>query len=319
MSTLTTRAAGPHGGSRWDQSNGHLHPGTHNPRGNLCGRACVLHPDPQGMTEEPRRRGERLLLARISWRGRCRAVGVGRRGRGPCRGERLQAAPAPLSGHAPGSTPAVLRPRRAAARDAGWSCGGTPAQRQGGWLARAAPPGQSLPARWTSAVGRARQRGGSSAPPGSRSGPRSLRSSRRATRAAALPPRPAPSPSWPAGPLPSTVVTVRDDRASPGWGVRRSRFHRSLLITVEPANTASVTITSPEVQHYQDSTTGFGSAFRYEFSGKVYQGSTATPGSVQPRPEARKVQYRLYYEVNYQVFTDGILHQHELQEDAMTP
>jgi hypothetical protein len=64
--------------------------------------------------------------------------------------------------------------------------------------------------------------------------------------------------------------------------------------------------------------TGFGSEFRYEFSGKVYQGSTATPGSVQPQPEARKVQYRLYYEVNYQVFTDGILHQHELREDALS-
>jgi len=45
--------------------------------------------------------------------------------------------------------------------------------------------------------------------------------------------------------------------------------------------------------------------------------SFLTPGSVQPRPEARKVQYRLYYEVNYQVFTDGILH-HELQEDAVS-
>ena len=64
--------------------------------------------------------------------------------------------------------------------------------------------------------------------------------------------------------------------------------------------------------------TGFGSAFRYEFSGKVYQGSTATPGSVQPRPEARKIQYRLYYEVNYRVYTDGILYQHELPEDALT-
>jgi len=64
--------------------------------------------------------------------------------------------------------------------------------------------------------------------------------------------------------------------------------------------------------------TGFGSAFQYGFSGKIYQGATATPGSVQPRPEARRVQYRLYYEVNYQVFTDGILHQHELQEDAVT-
>ena len=64
--------------------------------------------------------------------------------------------------------------------------------------------------------------------------------------------------------------------------------------------------------------TGFASSFRDAFSGQVYQGATATPGSVQPRPEARKVQYRLYYEVNYQVFTDHILHQHELQEDVVT-
>ena len=63
---------------------------------------------------------------------------------------------------------------------------------------------------------------------------------------------------------------------------------------------------------------GVGPVFRYAFSGKVYQGSTATPGAVQARPEARKVQYRLYYEVNHEVLTDGILHQHELQEDAVT-
>jgi hypothetical protein len=66
---------------------------------------------------------------------------------------------------------------------------------------------------------------------------------------------------------------------------------------------------------------GFGSALYGFFQAdkiKIYQGTTATPGSVQPRPEARKVQYRLYYEINYQVFTDGILHQRELQEDAVT-
>jgi hypothetical protein len=62
---------------------------------------------------------------------------------------------------------------------------------------------------------------------------------------------------------------------------------------------------------------GIGSSFRYEFSGKVYQGSTATPGSVQPRPDARKIQYRLYYEIHYQVFTDGILHQLQLPQDAV--
>lgn len=57
--------------------------------------------------------------------------------------------------------------------------------------------------------------------------------------------------------------------------------------------------------------TGFGSAFRYEFSDKVYQGSIATWESAQPRPEARKLQYSS--------ITDGILHQHEAQEDAVTP
>jgi hypothetical protein len=63
---------------------------------------------------------------------------------------------------------------------------------------------------------------------------------------------------------------------------------------------------------------GVGGDFRYTFSGSVYQGSTATPGSVQPRPDARKIQYRLYYEVSGQVFTDGILHQQQLKEDALT-
>src|SRR5712671_6555377 len=35
------------------------------------------------------------------------------------------------------------------------------------------------------------------------------------------------------------------------------------------------------------------------------------------RPDGRKLQYRLYYEVNNQVFTDGLLHQHEIDEDAL--
>jgi hypothetical protein len=56
----------------------------------------------------------------------------------------------------------------------------------------------------------------------------------------------------------------------------------------------------------------------FVFDGKIYQGSMATPGSVSPRPDARLVQYRLYYEVSGQVFTDAILHQHELPEDAMS-
>jgi len=82
------------------------------------------------------------------------------------------------------------------------------------------------------------------------------------------------------------------------------------VFDAEDALIQSATLTLPYA--------GYGSMFLYGFSGKIYQGVTATPGSVQPRPNARKIQYRLYYEVNYQVFTDGILHQHELQDDAVT-
>jgi hypothetical protein len=74
-----------------------------------------------------------------------------------------------------------------------------------------------------------------------------------------------------------------------------------------------------ELVHAQTFTLSFasmGSTLRYTFSGTIFQGSTATPGSVQPRPDARTVQYRLYYEAYYQVFTDGILHQLELPPDA---
>jgi hypothetical protein len=35
------------------------------------------------------------------------------------------------------------------------------------------------------------------------------------------------------------------------------------------------------------------------------------------RPDARKLQYRLYYEVNKQVFTEGLLHQQEIDEDGL--
>ena len=47
----------------------------------------------------------------------------------------------------------------------------------------------------------------------------------------------------------------------------------------------------------------------------VFHGTTAIPGSVQPRPDARTVQYRLYHDIDYAVYTDGILHQIELPTD----
>lgn len=62
--------------------------------------------------------------------------------------------------------------------------------------------------------------------------------------------------------------------------------------------------------------TGFGSSFQYDFYGNVYQDTTATSGPMQPQHEACKIQYRLYYEINYQLFTDGILHQLELKDEG---
>jgi Family of unknown function (DUF6209) len=59
-----------------------------------------------------------------------------------------------------------------------------------------------------------------------------------------------------------------------------------------------------------------GDVFRFE--GEIYRGSNATPGSVTPRPDARYIQFRLYYEVSGTVFTDDILHQLDLPEDAVS-
>jgi len=48
----------------------------------------------------------------------------------------------------------------------------------------------------------------------------------------------------------------------------------------------------------------------------VFLGSGGVRGNVWPRADARKIQYRVYYEVNGSVFTDGILHQAALIADA---
>jgi len=67
---------------------------------------------------------------------------------------------------------------------------------------------------------------------------------------------------------------------------------------------------------WQGSASGAGDLF--SFDGEIYRGSTATPGSVSPRPNAWLVQYRLYYAVEGSLYTDAILHQLELIDDAIT-
>ena len=55
----------------------------------------------------------------------------------------------------------------------------------------------------------------------------------------------------------------------------------------------------------------------YGFEGSVYRGTGASPGSVWLAPDARKVQYRLYYEAEGTVFSDGLLRQHDVAADSL--
>lgn len=54
----------------------------------------------------------------------------------------------------------------------------------------------------------------------------------------------------------------------------------------------------------------------FEFDGFVYQGSVATAGGFDERPDVRGVQYRLYCEQQSAVYTDGLRHWCELRTDA---
>jgi len=59
-----------------------------------------------------------------------------------------------------------------------------------------------------------------------------------------------------------------------------------------------------------------GDVFRLDHA--VYEGATATPGSVAPRPDVRRVQFRLYCELEGRVVTDGVAHDCVLRPDAVS-
>lgn len=51
----------------------------------------------------------------------------------------------------------------------------------------------------------------------------------------------------------------------------------------------------------------------------VYEGATATPGSVTLRPDVRLVQFRLYVDCDGELVTDGVAHTGVLRADVVTP
>lgn len=59
-----------------------------------------------------------------------------------------------------------------------------------------------------------------------------------------------------------------------------------------------------------------GDLFRVDCA--IYEGATATPGLAEPRPDVRLVQYRLYTQLDGQVFTDGLVHECALKSDVVS-
>ena len=141
---MVSREACPQCGSTWYKRNGHMHTGKQNHRCKACGRAFVLIPENQVVTEEQRALIERLLLESISLRGICRAVGVGLQGLLPFRVEQFQAAPEHLYVEPPGGTPAVIRQRLEAELDLLGSFVGKKANRHWVWIAMAATTHQGM-------------------------------------------------------------------------------------------------------------------------------------------------------------------------------
>jgi insertion element IS1 protein InsB len=141
---MVLREACPQCGSICFKRNGHVHTGTQNHRCKRCGRAFVLNPENQMLTEEQRTLIERLLLERISLRGICRAVGVGLQWLLQFMVARFQATPEHLYVRPPSGTPAVIVQQLEAELDELWSFVGKKANRQWVWIAMDATTRQVL-------------------------------------------------------------------------------------------------------------------------------------------------------------------------------
>jgi hypothetical protein len=121
---------------------------------------------------------------------------------------------------------------------------------------------------------------------------------------------PAPPSGSPMGKDLRTSLNVR------AW-VKNIAFAKEVWIDVHVFDRNTTLIKAATLSlPWEGSADGVGDLFRFE--GEIYRGLTATPGSVSPRPNAWLIQYRLYYAVEGKLYTDAILHQLELIDDAVT-
>jgi hypothetical protein len=121
---------------------------------------------------------------------------------------------------------------------------------------------------------------------------------------------PAPPSGSPVGKDLRTSLSVR------AW-VKNVAFVKEVWIDLHVFDRSATLIKAATLGlRWQGSASDAGDLF--SFDGEIYRGSTATPGSVSPAPNAWLVQYRLYYAVEGNLYTDAILHQLELIDDAIT-
>jgi hypothetical protein len=115
---------------------------------------------------------------------------------------------------------------------------------------------------------------------------------------------------------PSGMSNLRTRLRVQAW-VRNDRYAKVVWIDVHVLARDADVIHSETVPLRHARAAGDGGDL-FAVDAASYQGSVATQGSVDARPDARVVVYRLYCEQGDGVVTDGIAHRCELRTDALS-
>lgn len=123
--------------------------------------------------------------------------------------------------------------------------------------------------------------------------------------------------SFPSRPgYPSGMASMCTHLHVEAW-VRNATFAKNVWVDVELVEREPVPFHSETLPLGYTRPAGDGGDL-FVVDAPVYQGMVATPGSVEPRPDARVVHYRLYAELNGDVYTDGAVHHCYLKPDSAT-
>jgi hypothetical protein len=103
-------------------------------------------------------------------------------------------------------------------------------------------------------------------------------------------------------------------RLSVNAWIRKIVFNKNAFIDVHVLDVRDNRVHAGTFKLHYLGPAGNGGEF-FVFDDRVYQGSGAGPGSAWNQPDARTLEYRLYYQAGDQVYTDSILHAFEVQSD----